>query len=115
MLRGRGRTDKNAARWCEQMTASYNDLASSKPVFSELLNCVDLGVVAALIESRQLADRAGLDLSLLIDASFVQLSKYQIPTHVPTVAHGMKAWKSMGFKCFRWSSISALGFSRRGC
>ena len=90
MLRGRGRTDKNAARWCEQMTASYDDLASSKPVFSELLNCVDLGVVAALIESRQLADRAGLDLSLLIDTSFVQLSKYQIPTHVPTVAHGMK-------------------------
>ncbi len=90
MQRGGGRTDQNAARWCEQMTACYDDLASSKPVFSELLNCVDLGVVAALIESRQLADRAGLDLSLLSDASFVQLSKYQVPTQVPTVAHGMK-------------------------
>ena len=91
MLRGRGRTDKNAARWCEQMTASYNDLASSKPVFSELLNCVDLGVVAALIESRQLATRAGLDLSLL-DRRFSRSAsrKYQIPTQVPTVAHGMK-------------------------
>ena len=90
MLRGRGRTDRNAARWCEQMTACYEDLASSKPVFSELMNCVDLGVVAALIESRQLATRAGLDLSLLNDASLVRLSEYQIPTQVPTVAHGMK-------------------------
>ena len=90
MLRGRGRTDRNAARWCEQMTACYEDLASSKPVFSELMNCVDLGVVAALIESRQLATRAGLDLSFLNDASLVHLSEYQIPTQVPTVAHGMK-------------------------
>ena len=90
MKRGSGRTDKNAARWCERMTAYYDDLASNKPVFRELMNCVDLAVVAALIDSRQLADRAGLDLSLLKDASSVQLSRYEVPKQVPTVAHGMK-------------------------
>ena len=90
MKRGSGQTDKNAARWCERMTAYYDDLASNKPVFRELMNCVDLAVVAALIDSRQLADRAGLDLSLLKDTSSVQLSRYEVPKHVPTVAHGMK-------------------------
>jgi hypothetical protein len=90
MQRGSGRTDKNAARWCERMTEYYDDLASSKPVFRELMNCVDLAVVAALIDSRQLADRAGLDLSLLKDTSSVQLSSYEVPKQVPTVAHGMK-------------------------
>ena len=54
------------------------------------MNCVDLAVVAALIDSRQLADRAGLDLSLLKDTSSVQLSSYEVPKQVPTVAHGMK-------------------------
>ena len=90
MKRGSGRTDKNAARWCERMTAYYDDLASNKPVFRELMNCVDLAVVAALIDSRQLADRAGLDLSLLKDTFSVQLSRYEVPKQVPTVAHGMK-------------------------
>ena len=90
MQRGSGRTDKNAARWCERMTAYYDDLASNKPVFRELMNCVDLAVVAALIDSRQLADRAGLDLSLLKDTSSIQLSSYEVPKQVPTVAHGMK-------------------------
>jgi hypothetical protein len=72
------------------MTAYYDDLASNKPVFRELMNCVDLAVVAALIDSRQLADRAGLDLSLLKDASSVRLSIYEVPKQVPTVAHGIK-------------------------
>ncbi len=90
MKRGSGRADKNAARWCEQMTACYDDLALSKPVFRELKNCVDLAVVAALIESRQLADRAGLDLSLFKDATSVKLSSYAVPKQVPTVAHGIK-------------------------
>ena len=90
MQRGGGRADKNASRWCERMTACYDKLALSKPVFNELKNCVDLAVVAALIDSRQLADRAGLDLSLLKDASSVQLSSYEVPTQVPTVAHGIK-------------------------
>lgn len=90
MKRGSGATDKNAARWCELMTACYDDLAVSKPVFRELKNCVDLAVVAALIDSRQLADRAGLDLSLLKDASSVRLSSYTVPKQVPTVAHGIK-------------------------
>lgn len=88
--RGAGRADLIAARWCSLMTEHYNALARQQPVFAELANCVDLAVLAALMESRQLADRAGLDLSPLLDASRMRLPRYSVATQVPTVAHGIK-------------------------
>ena len=88
--RGAGRADLIATRWCGLMTEHYNALARQQPVFAELANCVDLAVLAALMESRQLADRAGLDLTPLLDASRVRLPTYPVATQVPTVAHGIK-------------------------
>lgn len=90
LKRGGGRPDAVAARWCEQMTSNYDNLAERQPVFAELSNCVDLAVVAALIEGRQLAERAGLDLSPLLDAARLPLPSYAVPSQVPTVAHGLK-------------------------
>ena len=88
--RGAAGQDKIAARWCEAMTAQYDALAAKQPVFAELVNCVDLAVVAALIQGRQLGQRAGLDLGLLLDAERLPLPKYDVPTSVPTVASGLK-------------------------
>ncbi len=88
--RGAGRTNLPATRWCGLMTEHYNALARKQPVFAELANCVDLAVLAALIESRQLADRAGLDLSPLLDTARMRLPSYPVATQVPTVAHGIK-------------------------
>ena len=88
--RGRGRSDAIANRWCELMTKHYDDLAERQPVFAELANCVDLAVVAALIDSRQLADQAGLDLSPLLDEASLALPVYGVPRQVPTVASGIK-------------------------
>lgn len=90
LKRGGGGIDVVATRWCEQMTKNYEDLAERQPVFAELSNCVDLAVLAALIEGRQLAERAGLDLSILRDASRLPVPSYAVPSQVPTVAHGMK-------------------------
>jgi len=90
LQRGRGRSDAMAKRWCELMTKYYNDLAARQPVFAELANCVDLAVVAALIDSRQLADQAGLDLSPLLDEVNLALPVYGVPRQVPTVASGIK-------------------------
>jgi hypothetical protein len=73
------------------MTAHYDELADHQPIFAELLNCVDLAVVAALVEGRQLADRAGLDLQPLLAAP---LPEYDVPRTVPTVATGMKRGSS---------------------
>lgn len=93
LQRGRGRQNVMAKRWCELMTTHYDELATRQPVFAELANCVDLAVVAALIDSRQLADRAGLDLSPLVNEAGLALPVYAVPRQVPTVAHGIKRGK----------------------
>jgi len=95
MQRGAGKADAAAEKWCAAMTARYDDLAAKQPVFAELVNCVDLAVVAALIKGRQLDARAGLDLAPLVDAAKLPLPAYAAPKTVPTVATGTKkggAW-----------------------
>ena len=87
---GRAAADATAEQWCQRMTTNYEKLSGKHPVFSELLNCVDLAVVAALIHGRQLAQRAGVDLAPLVDPQRVPLPSYEVPTTVPTVANGIK-------------------------
>jgi hypothetical protein len=90
MKRGAVPTDAIAKKWCDAMTASYDDLAGKQPVFAELVNCIDLAVVAALIKGRQLDGRAGCDLSPLTDAAGLKMPSYDVPASVPTVATGVK-------------------------
>jgi hypothetical protein len=90
MQRGQGPADKVAQQWCAAMTKHYEDVAAQQPAFAELVNCVDLAVVAALIQGRQLAGRAGLDIGPLLDAAAVPLPRYDVPASVPTVASGLK-------------------------
>jgi hypothetical protein len=88
--RGAAGKDQIAAKWCAAMTKEYDPLAAKQPVFAELVNCVDLAVVAALIQGRQLAQRADLDIALLLDAERLPLPAYEVPKSVPTVASGIK-------------------------
>lgn len=101
MARGAGKADPAAQKWCAAMTSHYDDLAVRQPVFADLVNCVDLAVVAALIHGRQLDRRAGLDLAPLRDGARLALPTYDVPTAVPTVASGIK-------KGSRWV-VSASG------
>lgn len=113
--RGAGATDPTATRWCEMFSRHYDDLAAKQPVFAELVNCVDLAVVAALIHGRQLDRRAGLDLSVLLDPTAVRVPTYDAPATVPTVASGMKRgnrWvvtASGGVQFQPWQFASADG------
>jgi len=88
--RGKGGADAVAARWCAAMTTHYDDVAAVHPVFAELVGCVDLAVVAALIQGRDLAGQAGLDLGPLLDAEKLPLPTYDVPASVPTVASGLR-------------------------
>lgn len=88
--RGAAPADKVARKWCDDFTSKYDALSAKHPVFAELANCVELAVVAALIEGQRLDQRAGLDLSLLKDADRVPLPTYEVATSVPTVATGVK-------------------------
>ncbi|MFM9059716.1 MAG: DUF1598 domain-containing protein [Planctomycetaceae bacterium] len=88
--RGRGAADPVATKWCAALTEHYDAVAAKHPVFTELVGCVDLAVVAALIQGRHLAEHAGLDLGPLLDAEKVPLPKHEVPSSVPTVASGLK-------------------------
>jgi len=85
-----GKADPLAKKWCDLMTEHYAELAAVQPIFAELQNCIDLAVVATLIRSRQLDQRAGLDLSLLLDEQAVPLVGYDVPAAVPTLASAMR-------------------------
>ena len=84
--RGQGAADGIAKKWCTAMTAQYDALSKQQPVFAELVNCIDLAVVAALIHGRQLDRRAGIDLTPLMDAEKLPVPSYGVATTVPTVA-----------------------------
>jgi hypothetical protein len=111
--RGAAGKDQIAAKWCAAMTEEYDALAAKQPVFTELVNCVDLAVVAALIQGRQLAKRADLDVSLLLDAERLPLPAYEVPRSVPTVASGLKKGRnwvlsaSGGVKVQPWQFATA--------
>ena len=85
-----GKADPLAEKWCGLMTEHYAKLAAVQPIFAELQNCIDLAVVATLVRSRQLDQRAGLDLSLLLDQRAVPLVGYDVPKAVPTLASAMR-------------------------
>lgn len=88
--RGKAPADKTAQAWCEAMSKHYDDLCRQQPVFAELVNCVDMAVVAALIHGRQLDRRAGLDLGPLVDATRLAVPVYEAPETLLTVATGFK-------------------------
>ena len=111
--RGAAGKDQVAEKWCAGMTEEYDALAAKQPVFAELVNCVDLAVVAALIQGRQLAQRADLDISLLLDPQRLPLPAYEVPKSVPTVASGVKKGRnwvlsaSGGVKVQPWQFAAA--------
>jgi hypothetical protein len=92
--RGQGAADAIGKKWCAAMTEHYDAVARQQPIFAELVNCVDLAVVAALIHGRQLAARADMDLTPLLDAETLPLPSYTVATTVPTVATKMRKGKT---------------------
>jgi hypothetical protein len=88
--RGAAGRDQVAEKWCAAMTDRYEALAAKRPVFAELVNCIDLAVAAALLRGRQLDARAGLDLGILLDPAWLPAPAYEVPKSVPTVATGIK-------------------------
>ena len=72
-----------AKAWADKMTQSYDDLSKKMPVFSELQNMMDLTVVATLIVQERLAEKAGLNLSVIGTSSdALQLASYTTPKAV---------------------------------
>lgn len=82
-VRGGGRTDKLAESWAEKMTDTYGELSREMPVFSDLRNIMDMTVVATLIVQERLAEKAGVDVSVLSkESDLVKLTTYEVPRSV---------------------------------
>ncbi len=94
-LRGTGRVNALAKKWSDTMTAKYKELAAKDSIFAELQNCMDLAVAAALISKEQLAEKAGLDMSIYTDNRRLVVDGLPMPKHVQTevsVAKSGREW-----------------------
>ncbi len=85
-----GRTSPVAERWAQLMTTHFEQLATQHPIFGQMRNLMDLTVVGALIVRYGLDQKAGLDLSLLMDNKQLGLEEFPVPRKVPTQAAVIK-------------------------
>jgi hypothetical protein len=72
-------------QWADRFSSQYDDLAARLPVFAELVNCIDLAVVAALLEKKGLRP-AGWAMDLLLDAERLPTGVYPAPQTAPSLA-----------------------------
>jgi Protein of unknown function (DUF1598) len=86
----RARTEERAAPlardWADQLSRNYAAVARDIPVFTQLRNCMDLAVAAALILKEDLPARADWTPDLLFDPGQVRSSAYPIPTSIASQA-----------------------------
>lgn len=90
-----GKTNVVAQEWADMMTAAYENLCKSDPVFGQLRNVMDLSIVSAIMDRENLADVAGCDLGHLIsDESQKYVSKWNVPKSVDTSCSVMKVQRN---------------------
>lgn len=77
---GKGTVQRAAQKWADLFTQKFGQLSATEAAFGEIRNMMDLNVVAALILSQQMQQRAGLDLSLLLVDANGQLATPQFHT-----------------------------------
>jgi hypothetical protein len=82
--RGTGQANPIAAKWADNMTAKYEDLAARDAIFGQLRNCMDLAVVSALIYSEDLPAKSGCSLEFLVDPKNVTVGTIAASKHVPS-------------------------------
>jgi hypothetical protein len=85
-----GKANPLAQKWADTMTAKFEELSAKDTIFGSLRNCMDLAVVASLIEQEHLADKADCRLELLMNAKQLPVDQYQVPKQVDSLASVLK-------------------------
>jgi len=85
---GAARASQPAQKWADTFTERFEELANHDSTFGQLRNIMDLAVVVALIEKEQLLERAGLQLTELIDNTTPD--QYDAPRRVASKATLLK-------------------------
>jgi hypothetical protein len=90
-VRGTGKVNPVAQKWCDQFTAKYEDLAKKEAVFGDLRNIMDMCVVSALITKENLAAKAKCEIPELTSAdSKMGIENLPAPKKVATQGSALK-------------------------
>jgi hypothetical protein len=81
-----GKANPTAQRWADLMTAKYDELAVANPIFGQLRNCMELAIVAALVSKENLPQKAGAELSTLLDSGRLEVDQFAAPQQVDSQA-----------------------------
>jgi hypothetical protein len=74
-----GKSNPIGQRWADDFTAQYSKLAVELPALGQLRNCMDLAVLAALLNKYELFTLAGFRPDFLMDPQKIKLAEYPIP------------------------------------
>lgn len=85
-----GKASPLAQKWADTMTAKFEELSAKDTIFGSLRNCMDLSVIASLIQQEHLADKADCRLDLLQDGKQYAIEEYQVPKQVDSKASMVK-------------------------
>ena len=77
-----GGVDRAALTWCRRLEENYDALAKAQPVFGELRNNMTLAYAAALIHQEKLLQKAGCELTILLDETNLKLVEQPAPKSV---------------------------------
>jgi hypothetical protein len=107
-----GKSNKLAQKWADSFTEKYDEMSVANPVFGNLRNIVDFCVIAALIESNNLSEVAGCDISVLKGAKGgVETAHLAIPKTIDphcSFIKGAAGWvvsASGGVQVDSWSVV----------
>eukprot|EP00913_Durusdinium_trenchii_P008854 g8320.t1 len=78
------KTRKSTQRFAKLFTKKFPELAMQVPVFAELQNLMDLSILAALLDKKQLPEKIGWKMSLFLDPERAPVMKGHAPKHVPS-------------------------------
>jgi len=82
-----GQSDPLNQQFADSFTAHFPELAEKYPVYGELRSIFDLALAVALIQTDNLADRAGWKPNRLLDNEKLRLPQWPVPREVDTVAN----------------------------
>jgi hypothetical protein len=86
-----GSQNRASQKFTQNFTAKYGQLADRDPVYAQLRNCIDMLVVAALMQKNDFYGQAGWNLSVLGDEKTYPVETYNAPKQVASAVNSI--WK----------------------
>lgn len=78
-----------AAKWADNMTNHFDELAVKESIFGQLRNCIDVAVLAALMTKEHVTEKAGHSFPTFLSAE-LPVEQYNAPHQVDSIASIMR-------------------------